>query len=211
MTNTPVSETAASNPLQAALLSSLMGGQTSGVDLQSLIAAHAGDTGEAPDERLNIALQWLEQRRATAAQSVPEAAPPSAAELELERVEEMRLRRERHDAHRAEARQLQTVMNSLYAEVETLRARNDTLAVALGACYLCFGEDVTCAECNGHGRPGSLLPDISAFRKYVAPAENRVRATQTKAQSGTSPFTGKEYQPLVNQAMADSHEPVASH
>jgi hypothetical protein len=211
MTHTPMSDAPPTNPLQAALLSSLQSGQPAGgLDLQSLIAAQTADNGGIPDERLNFALQWLEQRRAAAAETSPVDATPTAAELELERVEAMRLRRERHEAQRAEARQLQEVMNSLYAELETLRTRNDTLAVALGACYLCFGEDLTCAECNGHGRPGSLVPDMAAFRKYVAPAVNRVRATQTRGSAGTSPFTGKEYQPLVSQS-TNSDQPVATH
>jgi hypothetical protein len=223
-----ISDTTPHNPLQSALLSSLMSGQSGGLDLQSLLAAQVGgdqsneldlvsllaaqggNKGDLDDDRLNIMLRWLEQRRATATQTEPVEEVPSAAEIELERLEEMRQKRERQEEKRAQEQELKKVMDSMYAELETLRARNDTLAEALGACYLCFGEDLTCPECNGNGVPGSLLPNESAFRKYVAPAVNRVRAAKTKTSGSTSPCTSKKYQPQGDQIFPDSSQPVST-
>ena len=61
-------------------------------------------------------------------------------------------------------------VEKLRAEVVQLRQRNDTLAMALGACYLCWGEDPNCSVCRGTGYPGSAPPDKQAFAQFVAPA-----------------------------------------
>ena len=232
MTSTLLPETEtppSAPPLQSALLSSLMnaqtgggldlqqllaaqaaGGQSGGLDLTSLLAAQGAENGGGGgDERLNVALQWLQQQRAAATQSPPVEETPGAAELELQRIEELRQRREQVAAQRAEARQLKAVMDSMYTELETLRTRNDTLANALGACYLCFGDDPTCPECKGQGVPGSLRPEAATYRQYVAPAVNRVRATYTRPPGGTSPQTRKEYLPGT-QAVQDEDQPVST-
>jgi hypothetical protein len=60
--------------------------------------------------------------------------------------------------------------------LDVLQARSDDLADALGACYLCWGEDPRCPECAGKGAPGSLLPDPRAYREWVLPA---MRTQQT--------------------------------
>lgn len=234
-----ISDTTPNNPLQSALLSSLMSGQSGGIDLQSLLSAQVrGDQGngldlasllaaqsssnsDLGDDRLNIMLRWLEQRRDTATQAEPVEKVPSAAEIELERLEEMRQKREQQEEKRQQEQELKKVMDSMYAELETLRARNDTLAEALGACYLCFGEDLTCPECSGHGVPGSLLPDEPAFRQYVAPAVNRVRAAttktvnrvraaKTKTSGSTSSYTSKKYQPQGDRIFLDSSQLVST-
>jgi hypothetical protein len=59
-------------------------------------------------------------------------------------------------------------------ELEELRSRNDVLAAALGACYLCWGEDPDCERCAGAGQPGSGVPDHRLFTELVAPALARV-------------------------------------
>ena len=223
-----MSDITADNPLQSALLASLLGGQSGGLDLQSLLAAQAGGGqaggldlqnllavqagggqmaeldlqsllaaqtggGEPGDDRLNIALRWLEQRRAAAAQSAPVEETPDEAEIEAQRLEGLRRERERHEQQREQARELRKVLKTMYAELETLRTRNDSLAAALGACYLCFGEDIACPECGGQGGPGSLLPDPAAFRQYVAPAVNRVREAQQRKPGVAAPRAGKDY------------------
>ena len=50
------------------------------------------------------------------------------------------------------------------------------LAGALGACDLCFGDDLLCERCDGQGRPGAELPDPSLFNQFVSPALDRVKA-----------------------------------
>lgn len=193
MTSTPSPDSITNNPLQSALLASLMNRQGSGVDLEGLLAAQAGGTqatapdlasllgaqttgGDAPmDERLQAALRWLEQRRSAEQQAEPVEATPGEAELELLRLEEMQRQHEQEAEQRERERELKTLTDALYAELEALRTRNDTLAAALGACYLCFGEDPTCSECRGNGRPGALPPAPKPYRRYVAPAVARVR------------------------------------
>ncbi len=61
------------------------------------------------------------------------------------------------------------------AELEQLRRRNDQLAAALGACYLCWGEDGECPICNGSGSPGAAPSHTRFFAFYVLPALNRLR------------------------------------
>jgi hypothetical protein len=60
-------------------------------------------------------------------------------------------------------------------ELENLCAR---LADALGACH-CFGENASCRDCSGSGCPGALVPDLSAFERFVMPALERLNQTQT--------------------------------
>jgi hypothetical protein len=171
--------------LQALLAAQAGGGQDGGLDVLSLLAAQGGSGGPA-DERLQLALRWLEQRRAAGAESDPADAALTAAEVELQRIEELRQQREAEEQRRQEHR-LKKMMTSMYTELEALRVRSDTLAAALGACYLCFGEDLSCPACMGQGAPGALLPDAAAFRQYVAPAVNRIRARPPASPPGRSP------------------------
>jgi hypothetical protein len=66
--------------------------------------------------------------------------------------------------------ELKTYATSLLSEVQALRDRADQLAAALGACCLCWGEDVSCRICRGRGAPGFALPDERLFEHYVLPA-----------------------------------------
>lgn len=77
--------------------------------------------------------------------------------------------------------QLQRMMKRLYAELEDLRERNDSLAAALGACYLCWGENPACEFCAGTGSPGSNAPDEVLLSHYVTPAIRRLRPSPKPA------------------------------
>jgi hypothetical protein len=66
--------------------------------------------------------------------------------------------------------QLKEYAKSLLSEVQALRDRADQLAAALGACCLCWGQDVSCRICRGRGAPGFALPDEALFEYYVLPA-----------------------------------------
>ena len=212
-------DTTSHGSLQDVLLSSMMNGQGGGVDLQSLLAAQSGGGSggldlasllaaqnggntDSNDDRLNAVMRYLEQQRAVVPQSEAVDESPSEAEIEIQQLEEMRRKREYQEEKRQQARELKKVMDSLYAELETLRSRNDVLAEALGACYLCFGEDPICPECNGRGVPGSLLPNGITFRQYVIPAVKRIKASQTKTQN-VSP-TGKRYESHGKGTVPDS-------
>jgi hypothetical protein len=172
------------------LLMATAGGQ-SGLDptLLSLLTARRQDGAASPDLLQNLAYQMIEQR-ASAAPLSGEAEPPDEDQLRLEQ-EELERRRERLEEQRQRMRDLQQTLTSLYAEIETLRVRNDTLAAALGACYLCFGEDPLCPECSGNGEPGSLKPDAAAFRQYVVPALRRARSGRAYRPNG-GPHTRKD-------------------
>lgn len=72
-----------------------------------------------------------------------------------------------------QGRHAAVVMAQMYAELECLRARNDLLADALGACPRCWGEDQRCPHCRGRGVPGGRRPDKPAFEQFVVPAVRR--------------------------------------
>ena len=59
-----------------------------------------------------------------------------------------------------------------------LQDTNDALAAALGACECCWGTDDDCEACDGHGVPGSALPDPRLFSVFALPALRRVRAAR---------------------------------
>jgi hypothetical protein len=157
------------NPLLGALLGSMSGGT---FDPMSLLMSQIG--GQNPnDPRMALLTQLLSQRRHAPeidgeAEEVDSAAERKAAERR------MQLRRE--SARRI--RELRVLAKNMYSELEQLRERNDTLAAALGACYICFGNDPECPECAGRGVPGSANPDPDSYREYVEPAVRRVRWLQ---------------------------------
>jgi hypothetical protein len=149
----------------AAMLGMLGGGGGNPLgQLQSQLGALA-----ANNPQLGSLLQMLQQRGAQPAQSSasfdeePEApSTPQGPAL-------------------ADVQALMDHANSLEAEVDALRGRNDALAAALGACHLCFGDDRGCEVCHGTGLPGWRPPEGNAFRRYVLPALRRVRAAQARA------------------------------
>ncbi len=172
------------------LLAANGGGQT-GLDptLLSLLASRRNEGEGSSDLLQNLAYRMIEQRL-TASPESDEDDPPDDDQLRREQ-EELEGRRERLEEQRQRMRDLKGVLTSLYAEIETLRVRNDTLAAALGACYLCFGEDPACPECHGNGEPGSLIPDAAAFRQYIVPALRRARSGRAYRPNG-SLYTRKD-------------------
>jgi hypothetical protein len=73
-------------------------------------------------------------------------------------------------AENAEAERI----DELEKELADLRQVNDTVASALGACPICWGGDLQCHACHGHGRAGFTLPASDLFQELVAPAVKRV-------------------------------------
>jgi hypothetical protein len=158
----------AANPMLSALLGSLAGG--GGVDPMSLMLSQLG--GQPNDPKMALLAKLLEQRR------TPEAEADADAEPEPETVQ-VRENLVRDEVERR-TRELRALAKKMYRELTVLRERNDTLAAALGACHLCFGSDPMCEECSGRGVPGSLVPEPAAYRDYVLPAVQRVRAIHDK-------------------------------
>lgn len=73
-------------------------------------------------------------------------------------------------------------------ELDVLRARNLSLAAALGACYRCWGDDRGCEVCAGGGTPGGRRPHLRLFDFWITPA---IRAVQTARRSQpTAPTEG---------------------
>jgi hypothetical protein len=74
----------------------------------------------------------------------------------------------------SEGEQPRRLSTAMLAEMSDLRARNDLLAEALGACHLCWGEDADCSYCAGDGCIGSFQIDTKVFRKVIGPAVKQV-------------------------------------
>jgi hypothetical protein len=104
----------------------------------------------------------------------------SESDSDKEQDEETKQRLER--LSRA-LRQLRRTNDSLRSEIDDLRLRNDTLAAALGACYLCWGAYPACEVCNGEGKPGYFPIDKPVFTDLVLPA---VRAFKTPSASSSA-------------------------
>jgi hypothetical protein len=49
------------------------------------------------------------------------------------------------------------------------------VAVMVGGCPLCLGEDAACAECWGEGQPGSRPPHRAALLRWVGTPLRRLR------------------------------------
>ena len=60
------------------------------------------------------------------------------------------------------------------ANGDSAEERLARVAVMVGACSLCLGEDPVCLECNGSGRPGSLAPDRDALVRWIRPSLRRI-------------------------------------
>jgi hypothetical protein len=138
--------------LQAMLMQLLAA--KSGIDPETLTDP-GGSTGDV-DPRMSLLMNYFNQKQAPARDDDPD----DEAEVEVLRPDPADLR-----------------MRQLRREIEYLRRRSDTLAAALGACYLCWGRDPACVQCLGAGHPGWNEPDELLFRRLVGPAIRRRRET----------------------------------
>lgn len=125
--------------------------------------------GADSDPAVGLVARYLAQSQAESDESADE-----------EYEEEILEQRTELDKTRAEERarafqRLRQTMEQMYRELETLRERNDTLAEALGACHLCWGEDIQCPVCGGTGHPGASMPDRALLVELVTPAVQRLR------------------------------------
>lgn len=170
------------NPL---LLEALRARSDSATDpaLQTLLSGMDADAnGDAPpitqtllsqlestDPTMGLLAKYLAARQATGSESSPEE-ETAAAEETARMAKEQRLALERFERLAQVVQQLQRQVAKLHTELEQLIERNDALAAALGACYLCWGEDAGCPVCHGTGQPGSMLPDKRLFVRFVAPS-----------------------------------------
>jgi hypothetical protein len=123
-------------------------------DLRELVQSMAGN---------NPTMQFLAQHLETL-----RASPAEAQGVTIEGVAEPS---DSDDPGAAAALlELRAQVDSMFEELTMLRRRNEALALALGACPACWGEDSQCRFCRGQGVPGFSRPDTAAFLHYVVPA-----------------------------------------
>lgn len=159
--------------------------------LMQLMAARSGLSSEMSeqdllsqmaegDPRLNLLLKYFAQQRT--AESAEEDEPE---EFEVYPADADELPQGAAHA-RANGETSHAVIHELAAELEQFRERNDTLAAALGACYLCWGTDEACAYCSGKGRPGAASPDARLFQQIIVPAVRRWQQQQQQRRVGAT-------------------------
>jgi hypothetical protein len=145
-------------------------------------------------------LQYMAQQRAAAAaeDAGEDESNDSIIDASYRYVEDEQARRT------ADALQvLRQRVESLYIELQDLRARNRELAAALGACSRCWGRDSGCPICEGEGGPGGAPLEPYLYRRLIAPAVRRInswdsaegfgsRAVPRAPESGRPQRTGVE-------------------
>lgn len=163
----PSADQSAQDPAMTALLGAL----SSGGDPLALLYSQIGAT----NPQAAMILQAMEQRRAQAAAQIKDIEDDDACE---EQCHHVKPEPGTVQVNEEDLRALQDAARRAGEELEVLRGRSDILARALGACYLCFGDNPLCPECAGVGTPGSLMPEPAEFRLYVVPALRRVRTAE---------------------------------
>jgi hypothetical protein len=155
------------NSMTDVVMQMMMGGQPPG----GMSAAQLPDvlaTLAQQDPRMAPLVQHLQVRLAArnnaVEAAVEEEMPISAPEPEIvEPVKES-----------GRGQKLKTLAKTMFAELQALRARNDILADALGACHLCWGADEACVYCAGQGQIGAYLIDPKVFEDVIGPATQQV-------------------------------------
>jgi hypothetical protein len=160
------------------LLRELMAAQ--GASLPSLEASLA----DHPDPTVRLLAQLCARRAGEVAENEEGEEDSAIAARSRIRLDD------RADGEPRNDLRLRREVRGLRQELERLREVNDTLAAALGACPLCWGEDAGCRICHGRGGPGSRRPDRALFTRFVAPAARRLEpAAGTRFQRRAQPPT----------------------
>jgi hypothetical protein len=151
------------------LLLNMMMGARAGRDTRPLIQEMLDNSGDMDPMTRLLLTQTLADDRRDDADERPDDGLLDADDSEPSRRQ--------HAIRRLRARfeHMTRQIAELSEELETLQRRNDDLAAALGACYLCWGEDPQCQVCAGQGRPGSVTPERELYNRWITPA---VRAAQ---------------------------------
>jgi hypothetical protein len=146
--------------------------------LMSLLAARNGGALPSGMEDPQVALARMAQNNPTVAAllQMMEAQKGAAVAHEPIVVEGTAV-----DVTDNEIGALHAQLEAAYAEVKLLRDRCDTLAAALGACGVCWGQDFSCRACRGHGAPGRMIPDQELFSEFVVPAVRLMHASRQRS------------------------------
>lgn len=122
-------------------------------------------------------LAWLPQMLAARRASVPDEPAPDARQQEIDALQLELEQAQRHAAR------MERIARRLSAELDETRGQLSDLAVACGACGLCWGDDPQCPGCRGHGQPGRFAPDPELLRRLGVAAPRR---PQSAADGDTS-------------------------
>jgi hypothetical protein len=158
--------------------STLMQGLDAGLSIQDVLLSQI-DTN---DPMMAMVARMITERAASPAEHVDTEFAPDSDDDEKQRLKRLI----------GGVRQLRRESESLRTEIEELQLRNDTLAGALGACYLCWGEYPLCEICNGKGSPGHFPISMQTFNEYILPAIRSVKSQKTPA----TPLRQVEYESI---------------
>jgi hypothetical protein len=167
-----------SNPTIANILERMRpSNPNSALDIQELLAQQASTNPMAA----MLAKHLAEQK----------ANPSSSPVIDVEANEEATVSKDQEAAIQneqtsAELSELRQNVKDMCAELKLLRNRNDELAAAVGACCLCWGQNLECRSCRGRGGPGFCIPDETLFEEFVLPAVQTLRAQKTKVRNSSS-------------------------
>jgi hypothetical protein len=181
---------AGANPALADLLARMRSGDSgSALNIEDLLAQQAQTNPIAA----MLAKQLAEQKAMRATQeSSPVIDVEPSTEIDADGIGENGGQGE--DAATALC-ELRENMKGMLAELELLRERSDALAAAVGACCLCWGQNLECRGCRGRGGPGFCMPDEALFEEFVLPAVRTLRAQRAK---------NKNYSPQVQASFISS-------
>lgn len=187
--------------MDQAILSQLQAGLSAGKRLDEMLPALLPDAGDNPT--LSLMTQWLNQRSQRLEEKLKdeeERDDDSSESTDLAALhdhlnilnERLTLEHQQNELRGEHIQHLETRLEHLGEEVNWNRTLLDELALALGACPACWGEDESCRLCRGRGQPGFLAPDTDAFVRIVAPVLQRwpqagllsARATTLHAAAG---------------------------
>lgn len=170
----PPEENATPKDTRSLLLETLaaQAGGGGGVNVQELLLSQLGIADDDADPTMNLIARYLAQSQT---EQVESGTAPDEEREEGDSDSPGELDKARAEERARSLQRLRQTMEQMYKELEALRERNDNLAAALGACYLCWGEDLDCPVCRGTGHPGSSMPDKSLLVQLVAPAVQQLR------------------------------------
>lgn len=179
-----------SNDLNSLLLQALTAsGSKGGLSAKDLLLSQLD-----ADPTTAMLIDYLMQQPTAEAEG--ESSPDEDADLDLlDRRKNIESAQVRSQEMTKAVNHLRQKVDDMYAELEELRARNDMLAAALGACYLCWGDDSKCEVCGGKGYPGFFPADKQLFRSFVMPAVYRQKQeTSVQREAKTNPRFVNPYQ-----------------
>ena len=108
------------------------------------------------DPRMAALIEMMQQRAPPSnGPSNDTAAPDERDELIVELSARL-------DAAEARLTKMTRIARQLHEAGRAASQRLSTLAAALGACGICWGDDPACLGCRGRGRPGMVRPDPAA-------------------------------------------------